>query len=956
MTRVLATGLSLAMAFSMAAATNVTTASAASKPAMITYDSGASAKTLSVKLGEATKIKVNAATKKTYKVSAVKVSSSKLRAAKNTAGTVVTIRGMKVTEEGKPASVKVSFKVKKTGKTSKYSYVSKVNVVDDKLTMTAAATGVKKITVSFNKEVDTTKAVITLKKGASSVNIDKVVFTDAKTAEIPVLANLTKGDYTVEATGVADEALTATVNVADDEYVKTIDITTKEAPMLSTVGTGTVDNHTNPNKVIKVRFQLLNQYEEVVNNAPASISFTASTGVAVGNDYTYKNGSGVVYITSSTPFVPNSEVYINAVMTAGTHVATANATVKVALPANYDKAEFLGVYNTRTKKIENIDAATLGKYTTAYKLLFTKLDQYGNKVDNKDGVDAATADMNVVSNNPVFVAVNATAVDFCTTVEYQDKEYQAIQLTAGTYANKGGKATISIISSKTGTTSTYDIDSNAASIVDKFTLQAPADIVTEGSTVEIPFSALDQAGNAVTSYDGLNGLVTLEAGIGGATLGFKKQSDGSAKLYLTMPGNVTGVSKDNDVLAYATSVVKSNGNFSSMTYNIKETSVPTTVVGLAKDSKIATTFTDGAADQTLKLADLNIADQYGRTMKTADVKKQLTATKKIYAVKVASEQAIELGNATNGGIMKTVATSTVDGVTIGSATTGTAKIAFGISDSAGAAVAASEKEIRFTAESGSLSSYDSYEVAALPTMYLKTDNTAPVSSGAVGNYAVDVKVYGVAADGSKILLPSSQFTVSLPTTGIATELSVEDNRDASKDSIGQNAAIAPAIVTTNKWFWTSATDSTYKDETIDVTVTIFDTNGAQKTTKTEKLTLSNKTPNIKEAKFTSDVNGTTNTAYLQQTANTISAASLAAIIDASSLKDQYGVKDATASPSAIVISEVKEASDQDGQSFRVTDNNSGRAAITGAVKNDTFKVTFKYAGGYELSCDVVVTD
>ena len=45
MTRVLATGLSLAMAFSMAAATNVTTASAASKPAMITYDSGASAKT-----------------------------------------------------------------------------------------------------------------------------------------------------------------------------------------------------------------------------------------------------------------------------------------------------------------------------------------------------------------------------------------------------------------------------------------------------------------------------------------------------------------------------------------------------------------------------------------------------------------------------------------------------------------------------------------------------------------------------------------------------------------------------------------------------------------------------------------------------------------------------------------------------------------------------------------------
>ena len=68
--------------------------------------------------------------------------------------TVVTIRGLKATEEGKPASVKVSFQVRKTGKASKYSYVSKVNVIDDKLTMTAAATKVKQITVTFNKAVD----------------------------------------------------------------------------------------------------------------------------------------------------------------------------------------------------------------------------------------------------------------------------------------------------------------------------------------------------------------------------------------------------------------------------------------------------------------------------------------------------------------------------------------------------------------------------------------------------------------------------------------------------------------------------------------------------------------------------------------------------------------------------------------------------------------------------------
>ena len=56
--------------------------------------------------------------------------------------TVVTIRGMKATEEGKPASVKVSFKVKKTGKASKYSYVSKVNVVDEKQAVSELSGGV----------------------------------------------------------------------------------------------------------------------------------------------------------------------------------------------------------------------------------------------------------------------------------------------------------------------------------------------------------------------------------------------------------------------------------------------------------------------------------------------------------------------------------------------------------------------------------------------------------------------------------------------------------------------------------------------------------------------------------------------------------------------------------------------------------------------------------------------
>ena len=219
--------------------------------------------------------------------------------------------------------------------------------------MTATATGVKQITVSFNKTVVASPSALTLKKGTTAANVDSVVFSDDKTAIITSSAKLTKGDYTVEATGFADEVLSSTVSVADDEYVAAINITTKEAPMLGTDNT-TTGTYTK-NQTIKVNYKLENQYGETVSSATTMPSFTASTGVTIAsNDISYKNGEGSVYIKSSTPFVPTSSVYVNAVLTAGTHVATANTTVTVALPAKFDKAEFLGVYNTRTKKVEPI--------------------------------------------------------------------------------------------------------------------------------------------------------------------------------------------------------------------------------------------------------------------------------------------------------------------------------------------------------------------------------------------------------------------------------------------------------------------------------------------------------------------------------------------------------------------------------------------------------------------------
>ncbi len=805
--------------------------------------------------------------------------------------------------------------------------------------MTATATGVKQITVSFNKTVVASPSALTLKKGTTAANVDSVVFSDDKTAIITSSAKLTKGDYTVEATGFADEVLSSTVSVADDEYVAAINITTKEAPMLGTDNT-TTGTYTK-NQTIKVNYKLENQYGETVSSATTMPSFTASTGVTIAsNDISYKNGEGSVYIKSSTPFVPTSSVYVNAVLTAGTHVATANTTVTVALPAKFDKAEFLGVYNTRTKKVEPISATTLAKYPSAYQLLFSMSDQYGNAVNAGDNT-ATNLGFNAVSNNPVFVGVDTTN---CAAVEYEDKTYQALPLAGGTYANKGGKATISVISSGTGTTSTYEIDSESASVVTTFSLQAPADIVTLDSVVEIPFSALDQNGTAVTAYDALKNKVTFTPGNAGLTLAFEKQSDGSAKLFLTVT-SVTGVTATNDVLVYSTSVVSDTGSYSSISYNVKNGAIPSTVVGLAKSSSIATSFAHRTAAQTLKYTDLNIADQYGRTMSSDKVLAWLTAntSAKIYASAPTGSK-ITVNN--NAGSDETVANNAAQtGVTITSSAEGTAKLTFGVTAADGTKVAASEKEIRFTAESSAMSNYESYEVATLPTMYVITDNTKKADDT---KYGVKVKVYGVRADGTKVLLPASQFTVGFDQTAgtLGAALAVDDNSDASCDLIKQDSTIDGATTT---FFQVSNYDKTYKDATLDLTVDIYDTNNALADSKKVTLTLSNKDAVIKEAAFKSTVNSTTNTAYLN--AGAIANSDLANLIDTSKLKDQYGYQDAAATPSAYEISKVTDA---DETGFTVVDNNKATANITGAAAGDTFTLTVKYAGGYSISCNIVV--
>ncbi len=166
------------------------------------------------------------------------------------ASTVVAITGKTATPEGKQASVKVSFKAKKTGKTSKYSYVSKVTVnsttpVDETTKIASAKQNTfTEFTVTMSKALDTVAAadfsmvrdddnqVITVK----SATLDA---TDKTKVKLVVYTSLTDAKtYTITYTA-ADEAKTQSstkVTVTDgtvaDVAITPLEITANQETLI----------------------------------------------------------------------------------------------------------------------------------------------------------------------------------------------------------------------------------------------------------------------------------------------------------------------------------------------------------------------------------------------------------------------------------------------------------------------------------------------------------------------------------------------------------------------------------------------------------------------------------------------------------------------------------------------------------------------------------------------------
>ncbi len=590
-----------------------------------------------------------------------------------------------------------------------------------------SAVGAKKLEVKFNKSVDDSKAKFEVKKASITANISKVTFADDKKSAILELSTkLTKGEYTVNVTGLADQALSNSVTV-DDEHVAKIEILSD---------TAVVDNNEQPTKAT-VAYKVENQYGEDI---------TKTTSLQTNDNNKISLANGVATITLGTNAKVGDKVPLTLI-----DVDTATSASKVltlSSAATVSDVAISGIYNKDGKTLnEDSDLSKDDFY-----LLVDVKDQYGNTIT--DPTKAAEGLIKSQSN-PTVVGTAGTGnnVSF-TSLKINGETKLGLKLTGPV---KAGDNKVTLISTTSGKTATYDISVSETTRTDAVTLSQPSLAVAK-EDVLVPVSVFDKQGKAVTDTKILND----------STKGVAISLNGHdlPKPFVTQDNAVyVKIPKDKLETDGIYSLVAQSSTFkvSTLTLNVKKAAVPTVIRGVNSD--FSTTLLK-TTTKNISVDDLVVEDQYGRVMSADDVKAYLNSNNAKIVVKdtdSTSSSAIEVKNSDI-----TANTSAV----INGVNKGNEKLQFVLNDGKND-IPSSTADVTFRVTDGT--EYASYTVEDIGTVY----HEAGAKAADADAYDKEIKVYGVLPDGSKVQLdPTKDFTV--------TSSNVDVENDAADGTIDAN--------------------------------------------------------------------------------------------------------------------------------------------------------------------------
>jgi trimeric autotransporter adhesin len=691
-----------------------------------------------------------------------------------------------------------------------------------------------------------------------AVDTTKAAITVKKGTSNVAVAKLTfaedKKSATVELNSKLTEG-TYTVNVAGltatalTSEVKTTNEKVNGVQFVSEKALTTVVGATGVNTEVVVAYKVVNQYGEDITSSGAMYDIVSTPT----NGFTVKTHTAGK-LTLEKAGAKTGDTFNLTIIDRGTALS-ASKTFTVADKSAVSTVEITGVYNAKGSAVNEDNKAEEFFLTVVAK------DQYGTVITNPAEL-----------NNGLFVNVSGTSAavaagaNFVTYEDTAKAKHTGIKLEL-----KGAGDTIfTLVSLVNGTPLNYKVTVDSGVKLDTLSIGAPTTgSVAGGDKILLPVSITDNKGNAVTDSTKVDGKVIIS----GSGYSAPKWVTKDGALYLEVVANTTATQTSLVVTLQSQSI-----KFDTEVVTVKPTAVPDAVVGLKAD--VATSIYAGEK-LTLEPKHFIIHDQYGREMASTDARFVGTVI-----------------TATDGDTDATTSKLTVAGLelTAGEAK-GTETVTFAL-----AGVTGSATDVTFRVVDRS--EFTSYEVADVTNLYA---NGAALDY--TDAYAQALKVYGVTADGKKVLIPADEYTVY--------ETSSYLGYDATS---GKLDAVADADAT-----------KTYEG-TVNVVVTINAT--GQEFTKA--VTVSEAAPTVDKVEV-KKADGTVTTA-LDFTGVAFDKTNIATVV----VTDSYGVVNAGLNTIArVTYTNVKE---KEGNSIAITANGTSSAAIAGLAAGDTFDATFVIGG------------
>lgn len=588
---------------------------------------------------------------------------------------------------------KVEFEIDGKTYSAEVTYVTAVKV------KSVDAVNAKTLAVTFNKPVETEKAKFELKKDGFKSNFSSITWNEEKTvATVELTSKITKGEFTVNVTGLSEEALTGSVKT-EDEKVSAIEILGEVAP-----STG--------DTTATIGYQIKNQYGEDITKLNAS-SLTLS---AAGATNAVANADGSITITKAG-LKEGDKVVLTVIH--GATATTATQTVTISAKTVASDVTIGALYNK--------DGKTLNEDTNLAKDKFylpvTVKDQYGKEV----------TDVNRLNGELLVTNTNQAVATFGT-FEKQTIEGKDVVVLPVTNIVATGDTNVIAIAKATGKNGQAVVKVAEGLRTDSVTLGAPTKVVTADADILFPLSVLDKQGNAIKDTTVLSGSKGIS--ITGGTL---VEKDG--ELYAKVAG--ANVKENTPVTVVVTS---STGKVATQTVIPKSTTTPKVITGL--NSKVSTAIREIAGEKVeIAAKDIVVEDQFGQVISTDELLAKLATAG--YTIKAFTDNDAPF---TVTGEIKDAANNKITVEYKAGATKTTANVTFKlVKVTDDTAIEASSYSKQFSVVKDS--SFTSYKVEDIKPIYV-TEKAIPTG------YGKDIVVKAVTANGGEVTLKAgSDFTV-----------------------------------------------------------------------------------------------------------------------------------------------------------------------------------------------------